>query len=102
MLDVVNVNLHLTLGVTMKCQSLLTQCKCGGLVPPIMMWIGENNSLVIEGLCMICGSKVSAQSSFKSLYDIARKLRGDVERKPLVPPINNDKEWLHKLGISES
>lgn len=81
-------------------QALITQCKCGGIVPPTLLWVGANNSIIVEGICMGCGEKVQAMSGFTQLNKIASALRG--ERKPLVPPLApvDDKQWLHEMGVS--
>jgi hypothetical protein len=88
------------LGGRMKMRSLVTQCPCSGIVPPILLWVGENNTIIVEGICLACGDKVQALSSFRELQTIAKELRG--EPIPLNPPLAkvDDKQWLHDMGVS--
>lgn len=85
----------------MKVRSLITQCQCGGVVPPNLLWVGENNTLIAEGICLGCGEKVQAQSTFQELYAIARELK-NLNGSPLVPPLAkvDDKKWLKDMGVS--
>jgi len=82
----------------MKVRSLATFCVCGGLVPPTLLWVSEDSKLITEGICLGCGDKVTARITFKELGILCEEFK-QVEQK-LLPPANNDKEWLHEMGIS--
>jgi len=91
----------------MRCQVLITQCSCGGIAPPTLLWVAENNTIISEGLCLGCSAKVTATVSFKFLNETVQKLRG--ESVPLKPPLKpmpklpviSDHDWLRQLGIDD-
>ena len=88
----------------MKVRSLVTTCSCGSIVVPTLLLISADSKLIIQGICLGCGEKITARITFKELGDICKDLRQDVHvPKKLLPPlapVNNDKQWLHELGIS--
>jgi len=81
-----------------RCQILVTQCSCGGIAPPTLLWVTENNTIISEGLCLGCSAKVTATVSFKFLNETVQKLRG--ESVPLKPPLKL--QTLHDMKVSNN
>lgn len=89
----------------MKARNLVSQCSCGGVAPPTLMWVGSNNTIITEGICLGCAKKVQTSVKFSDLITMARELRGErpqPERVPLVPPMAKVDEckWLKEIGVS--
>lgn len=90
----------------MKYVRLLAKCDCGSLVQPHSLWLTDNKSLCVTGMCIACGEVANTFYSLRELYKICpfpdvKKLDQVIAEAvdKIVNQTNDDEKFLRDCGI---
>lgn len=83
-----------------KTKHITFQCSCDGTVPPTNIYLTSDYNLLVEGLCLECGSKIHVSIPLESLITDCPTTGPAPKGIASVDPDRFDAEFLKDMKIS--